>query len=110
MQLLRAVEGILQRGGLGGRVWMRPYHILCCGPGAGLIEMVADCASIDQVKKRSGCEHLGEYFTRLYGPPHSPCLEAARRNFLRNCRCTTRQIRLLHSRSIRHRGRLPCHH
>ena len=82
MQLLRAVEGILQRGGLGGRVWMRPYHILCCGPGAGLIEMVADCASIDQVKKRSGCEHLGEYFTRLYGPPHSPCLEAARRNFL----------------------------
>ena len=82
MQLLRAVEGILQRGGLGARVWMRPYHILCCGPGAGLIEMVADCASIDQVKKRSGCEHLGEYFTRLYGPPHSPCLEAARRNFL----------------------------
>ena len=82
MQLLRAVEGILQRGGLGGRVWMRPYHILCCGPGAGLIEMVADCASIDQVKKRSGCEHLGEVFTRLYGPPGSPCLEAARRNFL----------------------------
>ena len=44
--------------------------------------MVADTVSIDDIKKRSGCDSLPEYFVRAYGPVGSARLEAARRNFM----------------------------
>ena len=32
-------------------LWLRPYHILSTGPRSGLIEMVTDTKSLDQLKQ-----------------------------------------------------------
>jgi len=58
-------------------LWLRPYHILSTGPRSGLIEMVTDTKSLDQLKRRRGYTSLRAHFETHYGPPTSaPFLEA----------------------------------
>ena len=81
MQLLRAIEDIFVRRGLGDRMWMRPYHILCVGPQAGLIEVRAD--ETERVAAVAGSEFdLRLYDRRTLQPvgtagAHARCGDAA---------------------------------
>jgi hypothetical protein len=63
-------------------LWLRPYHILSTGPRSGLIEMVTDTRSLDQLKRRLGFTSLRSHFERHYGPPTSAGFLAAQHNFL----------------------------
>jgi len=49
---------------------MRPYTIMCAGGDAGILEVISDAKSVDEIKKKTdGFSTLREYFERAYGSP-----------------------------------------
>merc|ERR1739845_333741 len=52
------------------RPYLRPYTIMCVGVDAGLLEVVNDAKSVDEVKKETDrFISLRNYFERAYGLP-----------------------------------------
>ncbi|GMI26487.1 hypothetical protein TeGR_g6959, partial [Tetraparma gracilis] len=58
---------------------LHPYAIACAGHGKGVVEVVEDAASVDEVKKLSGIPSLPDFFERAFGQGG-----AERGNFLRS--------------------------
>jgi len=54
------------------RPHLRPYTIMCVGGDAGIVEMLSDAKSVDEVKKATdGFQSLRDYFERAYGSPNT---------------------------------------
>mmetsp|Transcript_4105 Transcript_4105/g.15846 ORF Transcript_4105/g.15846 Transcript_4105/m.15846 type:complete len:725 (-) Transcript_4105:4537-6711(-) len=64
---------------------VHPYHIICTSSNAGIVEVVPDAVSIDQLKKRSeGGRDLRSIYIEAFGPPYSPTFTMAQMEFARS--------------------------
>ena len=48
-------------------LWLKPYEILATGPNCGLIEVITDAMSIDEIHKRADGVSLLDYFVVKHG-------------------------------------------
>jgi len=63
-------------------VFLRPYAIVCTGPGCGFLENVASARSLDSIKKSTKAPTLVQYFEEIFRPPI--VFFRARQNFMRS--------------------------
>jgi phosphatidylinositol kinase/protein kinase (PI-3 family) len=48
-------------------LWLKTYEILATGPNCGLIELINDAMSLDEIHKRADGVTLLDYFVIYYG-------------------------------------------
>lgn len=86
LQIIRAFEEIFKKIGLD--VYVAPYNTIPTRTGekhniGGIIEVVPDTASRDQIGK-ANAYGLYEYFHEKFGPDLSPVFQYARENFIKS--------------------------
>lgn len=57
-------------------MWLKPYEILATGPNCGLIELVNDAVSLDEIHKEHG--NLFDYFIKIHGKGKIKCAAVKR--------------------------------
>ena len=63
--------------------WVNTYEILATGTNAGIIEVVPNSISIDQLKRKAkGITSLSHFFEVYYGPVESNKYKSAMKNFI----------------------------
>jgi len=81
VQIIELFKRIFDHVGL--ELFLYPYKVIATKPGCGLIEVVPNSISRDQLgKKVEG--GLVEYFQQRYGPPNSEAYQLARKNFIKS--------------------------
>ena len=49
-------------------LWIRTYEILATGPNCGIIEVINDSMSIDEIHRKTGGQSLRDFYKQNYGP------------------------------------------
>jgi len=65
MQLISQMSQIFKMKKL--KIWLKSYEILATGPNCGLIEVINDAMSIDEIHKRADGVTLLDYFVVQHG-------------------------------------------
>jgi len=81
LQIIDIFKRVFQSVGLD--LYLFPYKVIATKPGCGIIELVPNTMSRDQLgKKVDGSLH--DYFLAKYGPKNSASFQTARRNFIQS--------------------------
>lgn len=64
MQLISEIYQIFKIKGL--PLWLKEYEILATGPNCGLIEVINDAMSIDEIHKKTNNE-LNQFYVENFG-------------------------------------------
>lgn len=82
MQFIKLLEQVWQAEGVD--VYLRPYHIICCGAECGMLENIANGRSLDSIKKssHSAAASLVSFFEDLFRTPM--LFHRAQQNFMRS--------------------------
>lgn len=79
LQVMQMFKNIFTASSL--HLYLCPYRIIATQPGCGIIEVVENSMSRDQLGKvTSGTMY--DYFVDKYGPEHTPAFQQARANFI----------------------------
>ncbi|KNC55382.1 uncharacterized protein AMSG_12411 [Thecamonas trahens ATCC 50062] len=79
LQVIKLFDAQFKRIGL--PVYLYPYNVVATGPGSGVIEVVANAKSRDELGRANDMP-LKEYFISRYGPEDSADFAAARHEFI----------------------------
>lgn len=81
LQVIELLRRVFDSAGLG--VYLFPYRIISTLPECGMIEVVPNSLSRDQIGQKTG-DTMYDYFLAKYGPRSSPEFQEARNNFIRS--------------------------
>jgi len=81
LQVIDLFKRIFQSVGLD--LYLFPYKVIATKPGCGIIELVPNTMSRDQLGKKVDGS-LYDYFLAKYGPKNSSGFQTARRNFIQS--------------------------
>ena len=81
LQVIELLRRVFDAAGLG--VYLFPYKIISTLPECGMIEVVPNSLSRDQIGQKTG-DTMYDYFLAKYGPRSSPEFQDARNNFIRS--------------------------
>ena len=81
LQVIELLRRVFVSAGLG--VYLFPYKIISTLPECGMIEVVPNSLSRDQIGQKTG-DTMYDYFLAKYGPRSSPEFQEARNNFIRS--------------------------
>ena len=62
--------------------WLNTYEIISTGNNCGLVEMVNDSLSLDQLKQKTNHMSLKDFYINYYGNEESPLYKKAMNNFV----------------------------
>ena len=67
------------------KCWVYPYEIIATGTDVGIIEVVPNSISIDQMKRKSKNNiSLREFYESYFGPINSPLYKRAMKNYIKS--------------------------
>jgi phosphatidylinositol kinase/protein kinase (PI-3 family) len=52
-------------------LYLRAYEILATGPSCGIIEVINDSMSLDEIHKKTNGQTLREFYKKNFGPKKS---------------------------------------
>eukprot|EP00301_Raphidiophrys_heterophryoidea_P028045 c9954_g1_i1.p1 GENE.c9954_g1_i1~~c9954_g1_i1.p1 ORF type:complete len:2113 (-),score=383.06 c9954_g1_i1:184-6522(-) len=81
LQMIRCFRNAFQEAGLD--LYMYPYNVVSTGPGCGVIEVVPNSKSLDQIGKFQE-NLLYDHFIKTYGSEDQMAFQEARRNFVKS--------------------------
>lgn len=81
LQLITALKNIFEAAGL--NLYYFPYRVVATGPGCGVIEVIPNSISRDQLG-REKINSLYDYFVFKFGNERSPKFVQARENFVKS--------------------------
>ncbi|CAG2236207.1 PI4KA [Mytilus edulis] len=79
IQFIEMFKNVFQQSGL--EIFLKPYRVVPTAPGCGVIEVVPDSKSRDQIGKETDIT-LHQYFIQTYGEEYSLEFQNARHNFI----------------------------
>lgn len=79
LQLIAVFKEIFAEAGL--PVWLHPYRVVATAPGCGIIEVIPNALSRDQLG-REQINSLGAFWSFRFGPECRERFQTARRNFI----------------------------
>ncbi|XP_052072692.1 phosphatidylinositol 4-kinase alpha-like isoform X2 [Mytilus californianus] len=79
IQFIDMFKNVFQQSGL--EIFLKPYRVVPTAPGCGVIEVVPDSKSRDQIGKETDIT-LHQYFIQTYGEEYSLEFQNARHNFI----------------------------
>ena len=62
-------------------LWLKTYEIIATGPNCGLIELINDAMSINEIHQKANGVTLLDYFLVAHGKVHSKRFQRAQKNF-----------------------------
>ena len=105
MQLLSEIQQIFKLKKL--PIFLKTYEILATGPRCGLIEVITDAMSLDEIHKKTEGQSLYDFFVKNFGKGRkkSRAFKKAQKNFIQSLvgyslACYILQIKDRHNQNI----------
>ena len=80
-QLISVFREIFSQNGVD--CWLSSYEVLCTGKDCGLVEMISNSLSLDQIKQKTGLS-LKQFYLEYFGAEKKKKYQQAVKNFIRS--------------------------